>query len=181
MDEIPHEVIFWISEELGEEPSDVLVWAQEAELVQLLIRMSDRVAILSLLNDEGEIIEEDSLIIRENQWQPNSIQTRRMKDGFVRFRHRSNEILLAPKVRGHETASGQLEGWLSEMRGEAGIPKTKAQRVSSLMRSRDRIERMLDQANLSDIRDETRYVELRLASADNKLAGKDLSYSSSEE
>ena len=85
MDEIPHEVIFWISEELGEEPSDVLVWAQEAELVQLLIRMSDRVAILSLLNDEGEIIEEDSLIIRENQWQPNSIQTRRMKDGFVRF------------------------------------------------------------------------------------------------
>ena len=50
-----------------------------------------------------------------------------------------------------------------------------------LLRSRDRIEKMLDQANLEEIIDEVRYVELRLDSADYKLAGPDYAYSSSEE
>ncbi|DAC40962.1 MAG TPA: hypothetical protein D7H83_01855 [Candidatus Poseidoniales archaeon] len=182
MDAMGHEVKSWIVEALGEEPAEISVWAQDDDFVQLLIRLSDRVAIMDLSTEGGEIVEEDSLIIRQSQWQqPNSIQTRRMPDGFVRIRHRSNEILLAPRVQSIDWASNLLENWLKDMRGESRIPKTKQQRLSSLKRTRDRVEKLLDQANLSDINDEVRYVEFRLDSADYKLAGTKSDYSSSEE
>tara|TARA_B100002052_G_scaffold78367_2_gene71324 strand:- start:5264 stop:5812 length:549 start_codon:yes stop_codon:yes gene_type:complete len=182
MDAMGHEVKSWIVEALGEEPAEISVWAQDDDFVQLLIRLSDRVGIMDLSTEGGEIVEEDSLIIRQSQWQqPNSIQTRRMPDGFVRIRHRSNEILLAPRVQSIDWASNLLENWLKDMRGESRIPKTKQQRLSSLKRTRDRVEKLLDQANLSDINDEVRYVEFRLDSADYKLAGTKSDYSSSEE
>ncbi|MEC8670963.1 MAG: hypothetical protein VXY11_07045 [Candidatus Thermoplasmatota archaeon] len=182
MDAVGHEVSSWVTEAFGEKPTETSVWAQEDDFVQVFVRLSDKVAILSLSNDEGEIVEEDSLIIREGQWQPNSIQTRRMPDGFVRFKHRTKEILLAPElIRSPDWASSLLEGWLTEIRGESGIPKTRSQRISTLVRSRDRIERMLNQANLNEVADEVRYVEFRLDSADYKLAGTQLSHSSSEE
>ena len=182
MDVVGNEVNTWIAEAFGEKPIDISLWAQEDDFVQLFTRLSDKVVILCLSKDEGEITEEDSLIIREVQWQPKSIQTRRMPDGFVRFKHRSKEILLAPElIKSPDWASSLLEGWLSEMRADTGIPKTRSQRISTLLRSRDRIEKMLDQANLEEIIDEVRYVELRLESADYKLAGPESAYSSSEE
>jgi len=181
MDAVSHEVNSWIIEALGEKPLEISVWAQEDDSVQLFLKLSDRVAIMILSTEDDEIIEQDSLIIRESQWQLNSIQTRRMADGFVRFKHRSSEIILAPKVRSPDWASSLLEGWLSEIRGESGIPKTRQQRISTLMRNRDRVERLLDQADLTEIVDEIRYVEHRLDSADYKLAGSDATYSSSEE
>ena len=105
-----------------------------------------------------------------------------MPDGFLRFKHRTNEILLAPElIRSPDWASSLLEGWLTEIRGESGIPKTRSQRISTLVRSRDRIEKMLNQASLSEVADEVRYVEFRLDSADYKLSGTQLSHSSSEE
>ena len=183
MDAVGHEVKSWIADALGEEPVEISLWAQDDDFVQLLLRLSDRVAIMDLSTEGGEIVEEDSLIIRQSQWQqPNSIQTRRMSDGFVRIRHRSNEILLAPRVtQSPDWASNLLETWLKNIRGESQIPKTRQQRLSSLKRTRDRVEKLLDQANLSDINDEVRYVEFRLDSADYKLAGDQFSYSSSEE
>ena len=180
MDATGHEVNSWIIEALGEEPVEISVWAEEEDFIQLLVRLSDRVAIIDLSLEDGEIVEEDSLVIREGQWQqPNSIQTRRMPDGFVRFRHRSNEIMLAPRVRSPDWASNLLESWLSEIRGDSEIPKTKQQKISNLKRSRDRVEKLLDQANLADLTDEIRYIEHRLDSADFKLSG--ANYSSSEE
>ena len=62
---------------------EITVWAQDDDFVQLLLRLPDRVAIMDLSTEGGEIIEEDSLIIRQSQWQPNSIQTRRMSDGSL--------------------------------------------------------------------------------------------------
>ena len=89
---------------------------------------------------------------------------------------------MAPRVaQSPDWASNLLETWLKEIRGESSIPKTRQQRLSSLKRTRDRVEKLLDQANLSDISDEVRYVEFRLDSADYKLAGEKFSYSSSEE
>ena len=182
MDVLSHEVNSWIFETLGEHPAEVSIWAQEDDFVHLLLKLSDRVAIMNLSTEDGEIVEQDSLIIRENQWQQfNSIQTRRMPDGFVRFRHRSKEIILAPKVKSEAWASTLLEGWLTEIRGESGIPKTRQQRIATLMRNRDRVERLLDQADLKEVVDEIRYVEHRLDSADYKLVGPDVTYSSSEE
>ena len=182
MDAVGHEVKSWIAEALGEEPVEISVWAQDDDFIQLLLRLSDRVAIMDLSTEGGEIVEEDSLIVRQIQWQPNAIQTRRMSDGFLRIRHRSNEILLAPRAaQSPDWASNLLETWLKEIRGESHIPKTRQQRLSSLKRTRDRVEKLLDQANLSDINDEVRYVEFRLDSADYKLAGDQFNYSSSEE
>ena len=182
MDAVSHEVNSWINEAFGEKPAEVSVWAQEGDFLQVFVRLSDKVAILSLSEDAGDVSEEDSLIIREGQWQPNSIQTRRMPDGFVRFKHRTKEILLAPElIRSPDWASSLLEGWLTDIRGESGIPKKRSQRISTLVRSKDRIERMLKQANLNEIADEVRYVEFRLDSADYKLAGTQMSHSSSEE
>ena len=182
MDAVGHEVKSWIAEALGEEPVEISVWAQDDDFIQLLLRLSDRVAIMDLSTEGGEIVEEDSLIVRQSQWQPNAIQTRRMSDGFLRIRHRSNEILLAPRAaQSPDWASNLLETWLKEIRGESHIPKTRQQRLSSLKRTRDRVEKLLDQANLSDINDEVRYVEFRLDSADYKLAGDQFNYSSSEE
>ena len=179
MDAVSHEVNAWIKEALGENPLEISVWAEEDDFLHLLLKLSDRVAIINLSIEEEEIIEQDSLIIRESQWQLNSIQTRRMPDGFVRFKHRSSEIILAPKIRSPDWASSLLEGWLSEIRGESGIPKTRQQRISTLMRNKERVERLLDQANLTEIADEVMYVEHRLDSANYKLAG--TNYSSSEE
>ena len=133
MDAISHEVNSWITEALGEEPLEVSVWAQEDNFTQLMLKLSDRVVVLILATEDGEIFEQDSLTIRESQWQqPNSIQTRRMPDGFVRFRHRSNEILLAPKVRSPDWASSLLEGWLTEIRGNQ-VFQNETTRISSLM------------------------------------------------
>lgn len=179
MDAVSHEVHAWIKEALGENPLEISVWAEEDDFLHLLLKLSDRVAIINLSIEEEEIIEQDSLIIRESQWQLNSIQTRRMPDGFVRFKHRSGEIILAPKIRSPDWASSLLEGWLSEIRGESGIPKTRQQRISTLMRNKERVERLLDQANLTEISDEVMYIEHRLDSANYKLAG--TNYSSSEE
>ena len=66
-DAISHEVNSWITEALGEEPLEVSVWAQEDDFTQLLLKLSDRVVVLILSTEEGEISEQDSLTIRESQ------------------------------------------------------------------------------------------------------------------
>ena len=58
MDAVGHEVKSWIAETLGEEPVEISVWAQDDDFVQLLLRLSDRVAIMDLSTEIGEIIEE---------------------------------------------------------------------------------------------------------------------------
>jgi len=62
MDAVGHEVNSWVTEAFGEKSTETSVWAQEDDFVQIFVRLSDKVAILSLSNDEGEIIEEDSLL-----------------------------------------------------------------------------------------------------------------------
>lgn len=65
MDAVSHEVNSWIIEALGEKPLEISVWAQEDDSVQLFLKLSDRVAIMILSTEDDEIIEQDSLIIRE--------------------------------------------------------------------------------------------------------------------
>ena len=55
------EVKTWVGEAFGEKPVEISLWAQEDDFVQLFVKLSDRVVILSLSNDEGEIIEDDSI------------------------------------------------------------------------------------------------------------------------
>ena len=172
MDETAREVRKWVAHEFGEDPEDISVWAEEDEIVQVLIRLSDKVVISDLTWQDEQIIEEASLVIRLSNWKPNSIQTRRMPDGLVRFKHRSNEIMLAAKVRAPEWAAALLEEWLMSMKGEDALPKGRQHQISDLKRKRDTLRKTLDQADLSSIRDEIKTIENRLTSADDRLSGK---------
>ena len=172
MDETAREVRKWVTHEFGEDPEDISVWAEEDEIVQVLIRLSDKVVISDLTWQDEQISEEASLVIRLSNWKPNSIQTRRMPDGLVRFKHRSNEIMLAAKVRAPEWASALLEEWLMAMSGEESQPKGRSRQISDLKRRRDRLSKTLEQANLESIKDELKIIENRLNSADDRLSGK---------
>ncbi len=172
MDETTREVRRWVEHEFGEVPEDLSVWADEDEIVQVLIRLSDKVVISDLTWQDEEIIEEASLVIRLSNWKPNSIQTRRMPDGLVRFKHRSNEIMLAAKVRAPEWAAALLEEWLMSMKGREIVPKGRAHQISDLKRRRDKLSKTLEQADLASIRGELKIIENRLNSADDRLSGK---------
>ena len=63
MDETIREVSKWVAHEFGEDPEDISVWAEEDEIVQVLIRLSDKVVISDLTWQDEQIIEE-ALIVR---------------------------------------------------------------------------------------------------------------------
>jgi hypothetical protein len=172
MDATEREVRVWIEQAFGEDAVNLSIWTEEEEMVQVLFRLPDKVVISDLSWEDDVIVEESSLIINLSNWQPGSIQTRRMPDGLVRIRHRSNEIMLAARVRSAEWAGSLLEEWLMDMRGDANKPRGRQRRISDLKRRRDMVTRMLDQADLTSIKDEIATAENRLASADDRLSGR---------
>lgn len=181
MEDVSPEVLEWILETFGEEPEALSVWSIDEDMVQILYRLSDKVVISDLSWQDDKILEEASLIVRLSTWKPKSILTRRMPDGFVRFAHRSNKILLAPEVRSDQWAAGLLEGWLSDMHGAQSIPKSRAQRISGIKRQRDTVTKLIEQANLTKIRSEIDFIDHRLNTANRRLTGERANYSSSEE
>ena len=172
MDATEREVRVWIQQAFGEDAVNLSIWTEEEEMVQVLFRLPDKVVISDLSWEDDVIVEESSLIINLSNWQPGSIQTRRMPDGLVRFRHRSNEIMLAARVRSAEWAGSLLEEWLMDMRGDANKPRGRQRRISDLKRKRDMVARLLDQAELTSIKDEITTAENRLSSADDRLSGR---------
>lgn len=181
MEDVSPEVLEWILETFGEEPEALSVWSIDEDMVQILYRLSDKVVISDLSWQDDKILEEASLVVRLSTWKPKSILTRRMPDGFVRFAHRSNKILLAPEVRSDQWAAGLLEGWLSDMHGAQSIPKSRAQRISGIKRQRDTVTKLIEQANLTKIRSEIDFIDHRLNTANRRLTGERANYSSSEE
>ena len=181
MDDVSPEVLEWILEAFGEDPEALSVWSVDEDMVQILFRLSDKVVISDLSWQDENILEEASLVVRLSNWKPNSILTRRMPDGFVRFTHRSKKIILAPEVRSDQWAAGLLEGWLSDMHGANSVPKSRAQRISGIKRQRDTVTKLIEQANLTTIRNEIDFIDHRLATANRRLTGERPNYSSSEE
>lgn len=181
MEDVSPEVLEWILETFGEEPEALSVWSIDEDMVQILYRLSDKVVISDLSWQDDKILEEASLVVRLSTWKPKSILTRRMPDGFVRFAHRSNKILLAPEVRSDQWAAGLLEGWLSDMHGAQSIPKSRAQRISGIKRQKDTVTKLIEQANLTKIRSEIDFIDHRLNTANRRLTGERANYSSSEE
>ena len=173
MDETERALRLWCENVFAESPIAVSIWIDEDDIVQSFLQLDNRIVICDLSrSEEGGFIEEDTLVIRLANWQPGSIQTRRMPDGMVRFRHRNNEILLAPKVRPPEWASALLEEWLMDMRGDSARPKDKRKRISDMKRRKETITRMLEQADLSPIIDEIAVTTNRLNAADDRLSGR---------
>jgi hypothetical protein len=172
MDKTVRAIHEWTESVYSQGPIDSSIWTEEGDCVQVLLKLSNMVIIADLI-DSGEGLECGSkLEVNLESWQPGSIQTRRMADGMVRFRHRSKEIFLAARVRAPEWASALLEQWLISMQGDIAKPKDKNRRISDLNRSRDLIKKMLEQADLSLVQEGIDLANIRLQSADDRLSGR---------
>ena len=172
MDESERMIRVWAGNTLDKVPIEIAIWCEEEEFIQVLIRYEDSVMIADLDCEDEKIIDSQHLEINVETWQPGSIQTRRMPDGLVRFRHRSNNIFLAAQVRAPDWARALLEGWLLEIRGNSVAPQDKRQRFSELRRKKETISRLLEQAELNVIQDAIAQTNSRLSNADDRLAGK---------
>ena len=172
MEESERIVRIWAEKRFDEVPQNLSIWSEEENFIQILIRFSDSVMIADLDYEDGEIVEENILKIDIETWQPGSIQTRRMPDGLVRFRHRSNDIFLAAQVRAPEWASALLEQWLLEIRGDSIGPHDRRQQVSELKRKKESISRLLEQADFSVIHNGISQIKSRLDNVDDGLSGK---------
>jgi len=172
MEESERIVRIWAEDRYDETPQSLSIWSEEEDFIQILIRFSDSVMIADLDYEDGDIVEESTLKIDVDNWQPGSIQTRRMPDGLVRFRHRNNDIFLAAQVRAPEWASALLEQWLLEIKGDTIGPQDRRQQISDLRRKRESISRLLEQADFSVIHDGISQINTRLDNVDDGLSGK---------
>ncbi len=159
----------WCSNYHGQDPVEISLWTDEKDLLQLLIRLENKVMIADLEWNGEEIRENGSLSIPIDGWSPGSIQTRRMPDGLVRFRHRNSEIMLAAKVRAPEWASALLEKWLLSMRGDSNQPRDRRRRVSDIKRNRETVKHMLEQASMDIIHEGVSQVKNKISRIDNRL------------
>ena len=165
----------WAEVKYGEIPEKVSIWATDEvnETLQALLRFSERVVIadlhyhFQLVDGENHLLEIELL-----SWQPGSIQARRLSDGYVRIKHRTKDILLNPQIRAPEWAAALLEEWLMDMRGDAIKPKSRATRISNLVRKKETISRLLEQADFTSVESDIQYTSKRLDEADDRLSGK---------
>ena len=161
----------WCEHLLGEKPHEILTWADEEDIVQSLIRLERMVLVVDLqLDEDDNIVEEKHISIALETWSPGSIQTRRMADGSVRFKHRKDELILAARLRSPEWAGALLEEWLMDMRGEQSKPREKNRHITNMKRSRETIGRMLEQAQLTMLKDTMAEISTILENTEHLLA-----------
>jgi len=164
-------VMDWCENLLGQKPHEVLTWADEEDIVQSLVRLERMVLVVDLQVDEDDnIIEDKHISIALETWSPGSIQTRRMADGSVRFKHRKDELILAARLRSPEWAGALLEEWLMEMRGDQNKPREKNRYIANMKRSRETIGRMLEQAELKIIKETMTEISIDLDNTEHLLA-----------
>ena len=172
MDRIERGIRIWCEDTFGQSPIDSSRWYAEDDIIQVLIRLSDRVVIADLCWDSEDLHEVSSMVVKQTDWQPGSIQTRRLNDGAILFRHQLKEIILFPIRRAPEWASALLEEWLLGMREDKANTRANRRPISYVKRAKNVTERMLDQADLSDIREAIEKLDLQLTNIDNLLEGK---------
>jgi len=166
-------VMDWCENLLGQRPYEILTWADEEDIVQSLVRLERMVLVVDLqVDDDDEVVENKHISITLESWSPGSIQTRRMADGSVRFKHRKDELILAARLRSPEWAGALLEEWLMEMRGDQSKPREKSRRIAIMKRSRETIGRMLEQAELKIIKETMTDISIDLDNTEHLLAGK---------
>lgn len=164
-------VMDWCQNLLGQKPHEVLTWADEEDIIQSLVRLERMVLVVDLQVDENnKIIEDKHISIGLESWSPGSIQTRRMADGSVRFKHRKDELILAARLRSPEWAGALLEEWLMDMRGDQNKPREKNRQITNMKRSRETIGRMLEQAELNLIKESMSEISIGLENTENLLA-----------
>ena len=57
------------------------------------------------------------------------------------------------------------------MRGEAAMPKSKSSQINNVKRKKESISRLLEQADFDLIKDEVRFIRMKLNNAETRLSG----------
>lgn len=173
MDQFEEVVSEWVETVYGVEPLKISIWGTSYGIIQAMIKLDDKVVVCSLEHDEEDdhIEEEARLEVELANWQQGSIQGRQMKNGSIRIKHRTREIYLEPQIRAPEWVAALLEEWLMSMRGESVIPKSKSSIINDVKRKKESISRLIEQADFELIKDEMRYIRMKLNNAETRLSG----------
>lgn len=176
MQPLRDDITEWCDETWGQNPLEVLEWFEDDERVQVFIKLPRSVLIADFIFKEDAVnMQRDRIEIRHHLhipldiWNPGSIQATRISDGRVRFRHRNSDIILAAKMRAPEWGKSTLEDWLMSLRGEQLRPKDKTQRLASIKRIKEIVNRNLHSASLEGAKDDLHLINLRIHSAETGL------------
>ncbi len=173
MDQFEEVVSEWVETVYGVEPLKISIWGTSYGIIQAMIKLDDKVVVCSLEHDDEDdhIEEEARLEVELANWQQGSIQGRQMKNGSIRIKHRTREIYLEPQIRAPEWVAALLEEWLMSMRGESVMPKSKSSIINDVKRKKESISRLIEQADFELIKDEMRYIRMKLNNAETRLSG----------
>lgn len=161
----------WCLRQFGEEPIEAVFWTQDEDFIQVFLRLSQQVLITDFIHSNGELNEPKYMAIHVESWMPGSIQTRRLPNGTIRFKHRVKEIFLLAKNESPDTAQALLEEWLMEMRGDSVKPREKSRRLADIKRLKDRISQLIKQAELNSVSEMLIEAEYNLEMASKLLSG----------
>ena len=167
------DIAAWCSETWRQSPEEILEWFEDENSIQVFIKLTRSVLIADFMFKEDaankttdRIDIKHHLHIPLDIWNPGSIQATRINDGRVRFRHRNSDIILAAKLRAPEWGKTVLEDWLMSLRGEQLRPKDRNQRLASIRRIKQIVDRNLQAASLDNAIEDLELISHRITSAE---------------
>jgi hypothetical protein len=167
------DIAAWCTETWRQSPEEILEWFEDENSIQVFIKLTRSVLIADFMFKENAATKTtDRIDIKHHLhipldiWNPGSIQATRINDGRVRFRHRNSEIILAAKLRAPEWGKTVLEDWLMSLRGEQLRPKDRNQRLASIRRTKQIVDRNLQAASLDNAIEDLELISHRITSAE---------------
>ena len=167
------DIAAWCTETWRQSPEEILEWFEDENSIQVFIKLTRSVLIADFIFKENaankttdRIDIKHHLHIPLDIWNPGSIQATRINDGRVRFRHRNSDIILAAKLRAPEWGKTVLEDWLMSLRGEQLRPKDRNQRLASIRRTKQIVDRNLQAASLDNAIEDLELISHRITSAE---------------
>ena len=167
------DIAAWCTETWRQSPEEILEWFEDENSIQVFIKLTRSVLIADFVFKENaankttdRIDIKHHLHIPLDIWNPGSIQATRINDGRVRFRHRNSDIILAAKLRAPEWGKTVLEDWLMSLRGEQLRPKDRNQRLASIRRTKQIVDRNLQAASLDNAIEDLELISNRITSAE---------------
>ena len=167
------DIAAWCTETWRQSPEEILEWFEDENSIQVFIKLTRSVLIADFMYKENaankttdRIQIKHHLHIPLDIWNPGSIQATRINDGRVRFRHRNSDIILAAKLRAPEWGKTVLEDWLMSLRGEQLRPKDRNQRLASIRRTKQIVDRNLQAASLDNAIEDLELISHRITSAE---------------
>jgi hypothetical protein len=167
------DIAAWCTETWRQSPEEILEWFEDENSIQVFIKLTRSVLIADFMFKENAATKTtDRIDIKHHLhipldiWNPGSIQATRINDGRVRFRHRNSDIILAAKLRAPEWGKTVLEDWLMSLRGEQLRPKDRNQRLASIRRIKQIVDRNLQAASLDNAIEDLELISHRITSAE---------------